>query len=86
MIIKDLGLKIKQGVIVTSVVENSSGGEAGLQTEDVIVRVAERKIINVDRMIGFLEDMDLLVGDKLDFHIIRNGENMKITTNLKSKK
>ncbi|NOQ96971.1 MAG: trypsin-like serine protease [Calditrichae bacterium] len=86
MIIKDLGLKIKQGVIVTSVVENSSGGEAGLQTEDVIVRVAERKITTVDRMIGFLEDMDLLVGDKLDFHIIRDGENMKITTNLKSKK
>ncbi|MCK5452935.1 MAG: trypsin-like peptidase domain-containing protein, partial [Calditrichia bacterium] len=86
MIIKDLGLKIKQGVIVTSVVENSSGGEAGLQTEDVIVRVAERKITTVDRMIGFLEDMDLLVGDKLNFQIIRDGENMKITTNLKSKK
>jgi serine protease Do len=85
LIIKALGLKVKQGVIVTSVADNGSAGDAGLQTEDVIVRVDERKISNVDRMIEFLEDMDLQVGDELDFHIIREGKDMKIPVNLKSK-
>ena len=37
LIIKALGLKTKQGVIVTSVIENSSAGIAGLKIEDVIV-------------------------------------------------
>jgi serine protease Do len=86
VIIKALGLKIKQGVIVTSVIENSSAGEADLKTEDVIVRIGEHKVSNVDAMIEFLEDMDLQVGDKLEFHIIRAGENKVIKVNLKSKK
>jgi len=86
LIIKALGLKIKQGVIVTSVIKNSSAGEAGLKTEDVIVRIGERKVSSVDAMIEFLEDMDLQVGDKLEFHIIRGGKNKVITVNLKSKK
>ena len=86
LIIKAMGLKIKQGAIVTTVIENSSAGEAGLKLEDVIVGVGERKVPSVDAMIVFLEDMDLQVGDKLDFHIIRGGENKVITINLKSKK
>lgn len=86
LIIKALGLKIKQGVIVTAVDPNSSAGKAGLQTEDVIIRVNQQKVSNVDRMIEILEDMDLQVEDELEFEIIRNGETEKLSLKLISKK
>jgi serine protease Do len=85
LIIKALGLDVKQGVIVSSIEPNSSAEKSGLKTEDVIIRANDHIVTSVDRMIEILEDMDLRVGDEITFVVIRNKKHIKLSLTLSVK-
>jgi len=82
VIVRALGLKIKQGVIVTQIDPGSSAEKAGLQTEDVILRVGKQTVTNTDNIIKILEEMDVQVGDIIELFIIRDKTEQKIKMKL----
>ena len=82
MITKALGLKTKDGVIITQVDPESSAAKAGLATEDVIIRVNDHRVTDSESLISILTDTDLQVGDKLDLVILRNKEEKNIEMKL----
>ncbi len=82
VITKALGLKTKDGVIITQVDPGSSAAKAGLATEDVIIRVNDHRVTDSESLISILTDTDLQVGDKLDLVILRNKEEKNIEMKL----
>ena len=82
VITKALGLKTKDGVIITQVDPGSSAAKAGLATEDVIIRVNDHRVTDSESLISILSDTDLQVGDKLDLVILRNKEEKNIEMKL----
>lgn len=82
VIIRALELKVKQGVIITQIEPGSSADKAGLKTEDVIIRVGNTSISNTNAIIKILEDMDVQVGDSIEFLIIRDKKEQKINMKL----
>jgi len=82
-IAKYLGLKNKDGVVVTQVQKGSNADEAGLKPEDVILTANGVKIRNEQDLI--LEVNDLRVGDKLNLKIVRGGSEKEIELKLTSK-
>ena len=79
-IAKYLGLKNKDGVVVTQVQKGSNADEAGLKPEDVILTANGVKIRNEQDLI--LEVNDLRVGDKLTLKIVRGGSEKEIEMKL----
>jgi serine protease Do len=82
IIIRALGLKVKEGVIITQIDAGSSADKAGLRTEDVVLRVGNQTVTNTDTIIKILEDMDVQVGDRIEFYIIRDKKEQKINMKL----
>jgi serine protease Do len=82
VIIRALGLKVKQGVIITQIDAGSSADKAGLRTEDVILRVGNQTITNTDAIVKILEDMDVQVGDDIEFYVVRDKKEQKINMKL----
>jgi serine protease Do len=82
-IAKYLGLKSRDGVVVTQVQKGSDADNAGLKPEDVIISVNEIKIRNEQDII--LEVNDLKAGDKLNLRIIRSGDQKEIEFTLREK-
>lgn len=76
-----LGLKNKNGVIVTQVQKGSVADKAGLKPEDVITFANGQQIRSEQDII--LEVNDMKKGDILKLEILRNGEkkNIEITLN-----
>jgi len=68
------------GAYITQVLENSGAEEAGLQEGDIITDFAGKKIMNMDRLIELVSDLE--VGDTVDIKVIRNGEEV-IETKIK---
>ena len=81
-IAKYIGLKSKDGAIVTQVQKGSISDDAGLKPEDVIIAVNNEKIRNDQDLVYALNDMR--VGDKLK--IIRSGSEQEITMKLTASK
>lgn len=83
-IAKYLGLKNKDGVVVTQVQKGGDADNAGLKPEDVILTVNGIKIRNEQDLV--LEVNDLRVGDVLKMKIVRGGSEKEIEMKLTSKK
>ncbi len=83
-IAKYLGLKNKDGVVVTQVQRGGDADNAGLKPEDVILFVNGLKIRNEQDLV--LEVNDLRVGDVLKMKIVRGGSEKEIEMKLTSKK
>jgi serine protease Do len=83
-IAKYLGLKTKEGVVVTQVQKGSTADDAGLKPEDVIINVNGLKIRNEQDLI--LEVNDLRVGDVLKMKIVRGGSDKEIEMKLVANK
>ncbi|MDD5361886.1 MAG: trypsin-like peptidase domain-containing protein [Ignavibacteria bacterium] len=81
-IAKYLGLKNKDGVVVTQVQKNGIADKAGLKPEDVIVTVNGLKVRAEQDLI--LEVNDMRVGDTLKLKIIRGGDEKDIDIKLTS--
>ena len=83
-IAKYLGLKNKDGVVVTQVQKGSNADDAGLKPEDVILYVNGIKIRNEQDLI--VEVNDLRVGDILKLKIVRGGSEKEIEMKLTAAK
>ena len=82
-IAKYLGLKNKDGVVVTQVQKGSNSDDAGLKPEDVIISANGIKIRNEQDIIT--EVNDLKVGDVLKLKIVRGGSEQEIEMKLTAK-
>jgi serine protease Do len=83
-IAKYIGLKSKDGAIVTQVQKGSISDDAGLKPEDVIIAVNNEKIRNDQDLVYAINDMR--VGDTLKLKIIRSGSEQEITMKLTASK
>ena len=71
------------GVVVVEIVKNSPATEAGLKTGDVITAIDGDKIESMSDLKRKLYDYK--ENDKAEITILRNGEEEKVTINLKTK-
>ncbi len=71
------------GVIIIETVKNSPASEAGLQPNDVITAIDGEKIEDMEGLKRKL--YDYTDGDKSEFTILRNGEELKVTVTLRVK-
>ncbi len=83
-IAKYIGLKSKDGAIVTQVQKGSISDDAGLKPEDVSIAVNNEKIRNDQDLVYAINDMR--VGDTLKLKIIRSGSEQEITMKLTASK
>lgn len=81
-IVKALDLSIKEGMIITSIEKNSPAQKAGLQEEDVIVAVNDKKVTNREEFIEAISSMDLRIGDTLNFTIVRQNKRSTVSVKL----
>ncbi|MCE1165781.1 MAG: trypsin-like peptidase domain-containing protein [Bacteroidetes bacterium] len=81
-IAKYLGLKNKDGVVVTQVQKNGIADIAGLKPEDVILTVNGIKVRSEQDLV--LEVNDMRVGDTLKLKIVRGGDEKEINIKLTS--
>jgi len=84
-IARALGLNIEEGAIVNRVFRGSSADKAGLLPEDVIISVNGKPIHSANELQEVLDNMDLKVGDKLTFEIIRDNQKKTIVMELLKK-
>ena len=83
-LIEAFGLKQKKGAVITSVVEDSPAGKAGLQPGDILIKINGRDVKNasdVRNRFGLLA-----VGEQVVFDILRGGQSKKITTTVTAEK
>ncbi|MEN8128231.1 MAG: Do family serine endopeptidase [Planctomycetota bacterium] len=76
-------LENNKGALVTSVVEDSPADKAGLEKDDVIIKIGDKKVEDtqdVFNIIGFTAP-----DTKVEFVIIRNGKEKKVTVKVGSK-
>jgi serine protease Do len=72
-----------KGALINRVIEDSPADKAGLKKDDVIIQIGEKKVEDtqdVFNIIGFT-----MPGTEVDFVIIRNGKEKKITVEVGSK-
>ncbi|HWQ82589.1 MAG TPA: trypsin-like peptidase domain-containing protein [Ignavibacteria bacterium] len=79
-IAKYLGLKNKDGVVVTQVQKNGIADNAGLKPEDVILSVNGIKVRSEQDLV--LEVNDMRVGETLKLKIVRGGDEKNIDIKL----
>jgi Do/DeqQ family serine protease len=75
-----LGTEVDTGALVAEVVPGSAAEEAGLQVDDIIIRVDEKKIGSsreLSNAIGLKGS-----GEKIDIEFVRNGRNKSVTATL----
>jgi serine protease Do len=70
------GAKKGEGVLVLSVEEESVAGKAGVQPGDIIRRVGEQSVSDVDDVRDALRDFD--EGDAFDITVLRNGKTQQL--------
>jgi membrane-associated protease RseP (regulator of RpoE activity) len=74
-----IGLKEGEGVVVTSVPEDSEAAKVGLRRHDVVVRINEQPIASPEK---FHELVSAQQGKKVEFHVIRGSKPTVLTVTL----
>jgi hypothetical protein len=75
-----LGLSPNQGMVVTSVPEESMGAKAGLKPHDIITQIDEAQISHLDALKIALHGED---GTKVKLHLVRGGKPLVLEATLK---
>ncbi|MCH1626396.1 S1C family serine protease [Ferdinandcohnia quinoae] len=83
MYYNDLPDKVKGGVMVTNVAENSSAAKAGIQVQDVIVSINDNEITNSMDLRKFLYTKSK-IGDEVEIGLFRSGQYKKVKLTLTS--
>ncbi len=81
-----LGLAVDYGAIIAQIERRSPAYRAGLRAEDVIIALNGKTIRSADDLIHLLENMDLKVGDRLTFTVMRGKQKLTITVTLEAMK
>lgn len=77
---KALGAEVDRGALVTAITPDSAAEQAGLQVDDIIVRVNDRKIDDgraLANAIGLKGS-----GEEVDIEFVRNGKRQSVTATL----
>lgn len=77
---KDLKLPNNNGVLITAINENYAAAKAGLKINDVVVKIEDTKTNGIALLQE--EVAEHRPGDKIKFHIIRNGKEEEIEVTL----
>lgn len=83
MYLQRLNLPVEEGVIITSVEAGSAAAEAGLEIQDVIVKIDDQSVANSTDLRKYLYS-NLEVGDQVTIEFYRNGELKTAKVTLKS--
>ena len=83
MYLQRLNIPVEEGVIITSVEAGSAAAEAGLETQDVIVKIDGETVANSTELRKYLYS-NLEVGDQATIEFYRNGELKSAKVTLKS--
>jgi serine protease Do len=75
-----LGLPVRQGILLTRVLEGSASERAGLRTDDVIVQMGDKLIENTGKLSNFL--LEHLLGETIDLTFYRDGVEMSTRVTL----
>ena len=81
-IIRALGLPVDHGVIITQIERSSPAYRAGLREGDLIVALNQKPVTDVDQFVDLLTNMDLRVGDVLNFTVYRENRQLDIPVRL----
>ncbi|MGM9925367.1 MAG: S1C family serine protease [Bacillus sp. (in: firmicutes)] len=81
--LQNLPQNVEEGVMITSVNQNSAAGKAGLQVQDVIVSINGHKVSNSVEFRKYLYT-NLKVGDKATLKLYRQGEMKTVEVTLAS--
>jgi len=73
-LIRNFGLKNKQGVLVGRIFPGAPADKAGIKQGDIIIKFNGKKINSVDDLLYTVTQSE--VGKKVDIEIIRNGKNI----------
>ena len=68
-----LDIPIKEGVIITSIANNSPAENAKLEYGDIIIAVENQKVSSLNEILEVIEVNDIRPGDKIQLRIWRNG-------------
>ncbi|MBT4784942.1 MAG: trypsin-like serine protease, partial [Candidatus Marinimicrobia bacterium] len=68
-----LDIPIKEGVIITSIANNSPAENAKLEYGDIIIAVEKQKVSSLNEILEIIEVNDIRPGDKIQLRIWRNG-------------
>ena len=68
-----LDIPIKEGVIITSIANNSPAENAKLEYGDIIIAVENQKVSSLNEILEIIEVNDIRPGDKIQLRIWRNG-------------
>jgi serine protease Do len=73
------------GTLVTHVELGSPADKAGIQLEDIIIGVEEKKVKNSENLSEIINMMDPIVGESIRFTVLRDKKEVEITLNLISR-
>ncbi len=79
--IEELALDVTQGIRVLETEEDGSAAEAGMQKDDVIIRVNDQRIYSMADLQEVISESH--VGDVLNIQFYRDGEKMDLEVKLK---
>ena len=71
----------REGVLVVEVMPESSAEAAGLEAGDIITRVREREVSNVDEFKS--QTATIFIGDKVNLGVLRDGRSRKLELDVK---
>jgi serine protease Do len=83
-IVRALNLMVDKGVIITRLERNSPAVKSGLREEDVIIRVNKKAVNSRQDFVTILSNMELKVGDVLNFTIIRDNKELTFKVKLEA--
>lgn len=83
MYLQRLNIPVQEGVLITSVEARSAASEAGLEVQDVIVKIDDKSVANSTDLRKYLYS-NLEVGDQVTIEFYRNGELKTANVTLKS--
>lgn len=81
---QELGVKISQGVVIDRVVDGGSAQYAGMQPQDIILKVNDRAIHDVPELTEMVGRAK--VGDTLQLTVLRNGKEMNLPVRMRPSK
>ncbi len=73
---------VQEGVIISQLDRRGPAYKAGLRVYDVIVALSGKEIRTQKELLNTLQNMDLKVGDVLEFTVIRNGKKLNFKVKL----
>jgi S1-C subfamily serine protease len=79
-IINYLGIPNVRGVVVYSTMNRGLASKAGLEPGDVILKINDRKVLRKEDY--FMEVFDSMVGETLEFEILRGDEEKTVKLRL----